>query len=102
MRIISRMRLREYAQKHGDAAEWLAKWEHAVSEATWRNIQDVRRVFPHADGVTVESERVVTIFNVCGNKYRLITAIHYNTQMVYVLRFLTHAEYSKGHWQSTL
>ncbi len=70
--------------------------------ARWRNIQEVRRVYPHADPVTVASGNTVTVFNVCGNKYRLIVAIHYNRQRVYVLRLLSHAEYSKNLWKKSL
>ena len=42
------------------------------------------------------------VFNVGGNKYRLIVAIHYNVGLVFVLRTLTHAEYSKGTWKESL
>lgn len=55
-----------------------------------------------ADGVKVESGRDATVFNIRGNKYRLITAIHYNIQAIYVMRFLTHAEYSKNTWKDSL
>jgi mRNA interferase HigB len=102
MRIITRKRLREFAKRYPDAAEALVKWYCLVREAEWESIQDVRRVYPHADAVTVASGNTVTVFNICGNKYRLITAIHYNTQRVYVLRLLTHAEYSKGFWKDDL
>ena len=44
----------------------------------------------------------MTVFNICGNKYRLIAAIHYNRQRVYVLRLLRHAEYSKDFWKDRL
>lgn len=70
--------------------------------ARWRNLVDVRRAFPHADAVAVGSGRTVVVFNIAGNNYRLITAIHYNTQLVYALRFLTHAEYDKGAWKDQL
>jgi mRNA interferase HigB len=73
-----------------------------VREADWKNIQDVRRVYPHADLVTVESGNVVTVFNIGGNKYRLVAAIHYNRQRVYVLRILSHAEYDKDRWKDNL
>ncbi len=102
MRIITRKRLREFAQNYPDAAEPLARWEQLVRAAAWTSLQDVRRAFPHADAVAVESEKIITIFNIGGNKYRLIVAIHYNTQCVYVLRFLTHAEYSKDLWKKNL
>lgn len=42
------------------------------------------------------------VFNVCGNEYRLIVAMHFNRQLVYTLRLLTHADYSKGRWKDQL
>lgn len=102
MRIITCKRLREFAERYPDAAEPLRKWQRLVREAEWRSLQDVRRVYPHADMVKVGSENAVTVFNIGGNKYRLIVAIHYDRQRVYVLRLLTHSEYSKGSWKDTL
>lgn len=102
MRIITRKRLREFAHRHPDAADPLQKWHDVVHEAEWENLQDVRRVFAHADAVTVASGNSVTVFNIRGNKYRLVAALHYNTQRVYVLRLLTHAEYSKDFWKDEL
>jgi mRNA interferase HigB len=102
MRVITRKRIREFAQRYPDAAEPLRKWERLFREAEWQNLQDVRRVYRHADAVTVASGKTVTVFNICGNKYRLITAIHYNRQRVYILRLLTHAEYSKDFWKDNL
>ena len=57
---------------------------------------------PHADQIKVKSGRTVTIFNVCGNDFRLITAIHYDKQKVFVLNFLTHTEYSRNTWKNRL
>src|SRR5947207_11016658 len=102
MRVITRKRIREFAGRHRDAAEPLQQWFRLVRAAEWKNLHDVRRVYPHADAVTVASGNTVTVFNICGNKYRLIAAIHYNRQRVYVLRLLRHAEYSKGFWKDTL
>jgi mRNA interferase HigB len=59
-------------------------------------------VFPHADAVIVESGKPVTVFNIAGNKFRLITAIHYNRQVIYTLRVMTHGEYSKDKWKVQL
>ena len=63
---------------------------------------DARKTFPHADQVKVKSGRTVTVFNVRGNEFRLITAIHYDRRKVFVLNFLTHAEYSKDTWKNRL
>lgn len=102
MRIITQKRLREYARQYPDATISLEKWERVVLEAGWANLQDVRRIYPHADAAKVGSGRIVTVFNIRGNHYRLIVAIHYNTQRVYVLRFLTHSQYSKDSWKDDL
>ena len=102
MRIITRKRLREFARRHPDAAEPLEKWHGVLREAEWSSLQEVRRVYPHADAVTARSGNAVTVFNIGGNKYRLIVAIHYNRQRVYILLLLTHAEYDKNAWKYTL
>jgi len=65
-------------------------------------LAEVRAVHPHADPVVVASGRTVVVFNIRGNRYRLATAIHYNRQIIYTLRFMTHAEYSKNRWKDTL
>jgi mRNA interferase HigB len=102
MRIITKKRLREFARRYPDSAESLTHWQRLFQEAEWESLQEVRRVFPQADAVTVASGNTVTVFNICGNKYRLIAAIHYNRQRVYVLRLLRHAEYSKNRWKDRL
>jgi mRNA interferase HigB len=48
------------------------------------------------------TRRTVTVFNVCGNNFRLITAVHYDRQKVFILDFLTHAEYSRNLWKNRL
>ena len=68
----------------------------------WPNLAELRRVIPSADEVPVASGRRVVIFNIGGNKYRLIAAVHYNTQIVYALLFMTHAEYNKDKWKKVL
>ena len=62
----------------------------------------MRAHFRDADTVKTASGRSVVVFNIGGNNYRLICAIHYNTGIVFVLRFLTHAEYDKETWKNDL
>lgn len=102
MRLITRRRLRAFARRHPDAKASLEAWRRVAEAAEWGSIDDVRREFPTADGVPVKSGRVATVFNIRGNKYRLITAIHYNRGVVYVMRFYTHAEYDRVRWKDTL
>lgn len=102
MNVITRKRIRDFMAKHPDAAPALDSWYKVTRKAVWTNLQDVRRIYPHADLGTVASGNKATIFNISGNKYRLVAAMHYNTRRVYVLRILTHAEYSKGAWKDSL
>jgi mRNA interferase HigB len=102
VRIIHGGTVKKWAAQYRDAAESLAAWLQNASAAEWRNLAEVRRTYPHADPVIVESGRTVIVFNIRGNRYRLITAIHYNRQIIYTLRFMTHAEYSKDRWKDSL
>ncbi len=102
MWIIVAERIRDWQAERPDAAGPLGRWLTTARAAAWRDIGEVRRDFPHADTVTVRSGSTVTVFNVGGNKYRLIVALHYDRQRAYMLRFLTHAEYDKDFWKDQL
>jgi len=100
MRIITRKRLDEVARKHAKSASTIHHWHHIASKAVWRSLIDTRKTFPHADQVKVASGRLVTVFNLT-NACRLITAIHYNRQSIYILLVLTHAEYDRNDWKTS-
>jgi mRNA interferase HigB len=102
MRLIKPARLVEFGKRYADAHSSLQAWKAVAGKAVWRSLIEVRRDFPSADGVEVASGKTVTVFNIRGGHYRLITAIHYNTRIVYVMRFLTHAEYDRTSWKDTL
>jgi len=72
-----------------------------IVRSQFAGLPALRQVLPTADQITVKSGRTVTIFNI-KNHYRLITAIHYNHQLVYILLLLTHAEYDVDHWKEHL
>jgi len=100
VRIIKRPTLREFAGRHPKTGRYLDDWQRVVRAAAWNNLADVRRTFPSADLVKVASGRQVTVFNVCGNAFRLIVAMHFDRQRVFVLRLLSHAEYDKENWKA--
>ena len=102
MRVIKEKFLREIVPPRSKAGKWLDARIAVVRASCWERIRDVRRTYPSAETVKVASGRNVTVFNVCGNDFRLITAIHYDKRRVYTLRFMTHAEYSKNHWKNEL
>ena len=102
MRVIAEKRLKEYWKRYPDTCGWLQNWHRTARAAKWKNLAELRVVFPHADLVKVKSDKVVTVFNVCGNNHRMITAIHYNTGVIYVLRLMPHAEYDRESWKERL
>lgn len=106
MRIISRTRLREFwesRRERMDAMTPLLQWYDMTHDAAWKTPADVKQVFgKNVDFVQVDSGRTVAIFNIHGNKYRLIAAIHYDYSRVFVLRVLTHAEYDTSKWKRDL
>jgi len=86
-------------RKYADTRKWLQTWSVTVGEAQWQSIEDLRLDYPSADGVKLRSLVVVTVFNVRGNEYRLLTRVNYETQTVLVLELLNHAEYDKDQWK---
>ncbi len=70
-------------------------WYGVAKRARWQSLVEAREDFPHADVVGP-----FTVFNIGGNKYRLVTAIKYRWQVIYIRHVLTHAEYSREKWKS--
>lgn len=99
MRIVKPVTVESYWARHRDAKVSLQSWVTIAQAAQWSNVNDVRVTYPHADAAKVASGATVTIFNIKGNTYLLITAIHYNTGMVFIRDFMTHAQYSKNQWK---
>jgi mRNA interferase HigB len=102
MRIVSLKALRLFWRKHADAEGPLRAWFEVTRVAEWRSFAEVRQTFRRTDVVRVSSGNTVTVFDVGGNKYRLVAAIHFNTGVVYALLVMTHKEYSLGRWKSQL
>ena len=82
--------LRDFAQKHPNTRSALEHWYRLIRGRNFRSIVELREIFPHADRV-----EGWTVFNIGGNKARLIVTIHYDEQVVFMRHVLTHAEYSK-------
>jgi mRNA interferase HigB len=102
MRIIAEGTIRQWANDHARAASSMRQWVKVVRPVRWGSFADMRQTFPSADLATVRSARKVAVFNVGGNEFRLLCAVHFNTGMVFALRFLTHAEYSQDTWKNEL
>jgi mRNA interferase HigB len=95
MHIITRVRLKEFWEKHPNAEISLRLWYKLTSLAQWQNFVELRKVFPSADQV-----ENLTVFNIGGNNYRLITLVDYEYKKVFIRHVLTHAEYDKQNWKN--
>jgi mRNA interferase HigB len=91
--------IESFAERHEDARTALERWLSLAETQMWRSLAELRATFPNADGVVLADGYVMTIFNIKGNKYRLITAIDYEFGVVIVSAFLTHAQYDKQKWK---
>ena len=94
MYVITRKRLLEFAKKRPDCSSALESWYRIVKQTNFNSFNELRQTFPSADDVGK-----LTVFNIGGNKARLIAAIHYNTHRVYIRHILTHKEYDRGFWR---
>jgi mRNA interferase HigB len=91
MRIISRRILREFYEKHPDATIPLQTWFHDVQRAAWNSLADIKAVYHNASFIA--HNRVV--FNIKGNRYRLVVVVVYQYGVVYIRFVGTHAEYDR-------
>jgi len=94
MHIITRKRILEFAEKHPDCSTAIESWYRIVKRTDFNSLNELRQTFPSADIVGH-----LTVFNIGGNKVRLIAAIHYNTHRIYIRHILSHKEYDRGTWR---
>jgi mRNA interferase HigB len=92
--VISKAAIRSFSQLYPVALEPLLHWYGVTKRAKWQTPADVRSDFGHAGFVGK-----YTVFNVAGNKYRLVAEIRYMYQIVYVRHILAHREYDRGRWK---
>ncbi|MBU0512981.1 MAG: type II toxin-antitoxin system HigB family toxin [Chloroflexi bacterium] len=95
MRVISKKTLTSFwnTSQYQDAEEPLKAWYAEAKAASWRTPADVKDKYGSAS--ILKNSRAV--FNIAGNKYRLVVNIHYNTGIVYIRFIDTHPEYDKIH-----
>lgn len=102
MRVISLKTLKAFWRRYPDAESPLRYWYKTVEAADWTSFPELRQTFGSADIVRVGSGNAVVVFDIGGNKYRIVAAIHYNAGRLYVLRVMTHREYDRAVWKAQL
>jgi mRNA interferase HigB len=94
MHIITKNRLKEFWVKYPDSKTSLITWYKIAKKANWENPDDIRKIYNSVDFVDK-----FTIFDIGGNKYRLITFIDYKSRKIFIRHILSHKEYDKNKWK---
>jgi len=94
MHVISKKKLREFWEQWPKAETPLRAWYRVAEHATWETFAHVRETYSDADQVGR-----CTVFNIGGNKFRLVVIIHFGVGRVYIRHVMTHGEYDKGKWK---
>ncbi|MEJ5312252.1 MAG: type II toxin-antitoxin system HigB family toxin [Anaerolineae bacterium] len=94
MHVITRKRIQEFIAQHPDSQSSLESWYRIMAHTDYNTFNELKRHFASADDVNN-----LVVFNISGNKYRLIAAIHFNRKKVFIREILTHAEYDKSKWR---
>jgi mRNA interferase HigB len=104
VRILTWRALREFGSKWPTAAGPLREWYKITSLARWRTFAEVKATFGQTDQAKVASGQTVCVFDIGGNKFRLVAFVSFRKGKVYVLRVMTHKDYDKGnqHWKNDL
>jgi mRNA interferase HigB len=101
--VVKQRTLKSYAEqnKFSTAKGELELWFQVADNAAWKNLLDVQLDYAKAEAVRIRHDNY-TVFNICGNKFRLVVLIDYERGRVFVKDFLTHRDYSSNNWKKTL
>jgi mRNA interferase HigB len=92
--VIPKKAARLFWEKYPDSRTALRGWLKAMRDTEFKNLAELRSAFRSADNIGD-----LIVFNIGGNKYRLVASIHFNRGKVYVRHILTHEEYDRGRWK---
>ncbi|MDR0563620.1 MAG: type II toxin-antitoxin system HigB family toxin [Azoarcus sp.] len=94
MKLISNRALREFANVHPDAVASLQLFRGRIEKGTFKNFAQLNDTFRGVDKVGN-----LYVFNIGGNKYRIVASIAFSVQTVWIKSVMTHTEYNKGRWK---
>jgi mRNA interferase HigB len=90
MRLVTVKILKQFCLRHPEAAKAIRQWAQRADSGELNNFSELRALFGSADYVPP-----FTVFNIAGNKYRLIATVHYSSKSIFIRWMLTHAEYDR-------
>jgi mRNA interferase HigB len=91
MRVIAKKTLKEYFEKNAESKQTLLIWFKEVNNGKWKNHNEMKETFSSLS--IIPNERIV--FNIKGNKYRIVAKVNYDYQIIWIRFVGTHAEYDK-------
>ncbi len=94
MHVISKKAARLFWEKYPDSETALRSWLKAMRDTEFQNLAELRSALKSADNVGD-----LIVFNIGGNKYRLVASVHFNRGKVYIRHILSHEEYDRGRWK---
>jgi mRNA interferase HigB len=95
MHVVSHKAIRVFCEKHADARKAPDHWYRVAKRAAWASFAEVKQSFNTADFVPP-----VIVFDIGGNKYRLIAEINFGRRVLFIRSIMTHKDYMKGAWKS--
>lgn len=98
VKIVGKLILQEFWQQHKRAKKPLERWIQVVEEAEWHNFSKIKQTFRTCDVVKSDNRRFV-VFDIGGNKYRLVTTVNCEGQIVVIKAALIHSDYDKEKWK---
>ena len=94
MHVVSKKKITDFITKYPGSESSLLSWYSIVNTEIFSDLNELRNWFPNADLVGRR-----TVFNIGGNKYRMITRVNFASKRIFILYLLTHSEYSKDKWK---
>ncbi|HME06291.1 MAG TPA: type II toxin-antitoxin system HigB family toxin [Bryobacteraceae bacterium] len=94
MHVVSHKAIRIFCVEHPHARSAMDHWYRVAKQATWSSFLDVRQSFNTADFVAPQ-----VVFDIGGNKYRLVSEINFGRKVLFIRAIMTHEEYEKGTWK---
>lgn len=94
MHVITKKRLEAFALVHPECKSALEGWSRIVKNNNFLSLVDLQSYFPSADKVGK-----LIVFNIGGNKARLVASVHFNRRKIFIRDVMTHQEYDKGKWR---
>ncbi len=91
MRIITKREINMFIEKHADSNESLTEWYLKTNSRVWKNLRDVKETFNSVDYVGND----LYVFNISGNKYRIVVRMFFQKPIVFIRFIGTHAQYDK-------